>query len=393
MALATLCFTGFSRDDQAKAQQMFAQANADAGSRFELAPEGDAQVLVIDMDSMYGHMTWLKAQAGGKTTVGLTSGERCETDYIIKSPMSSEALRGLLVQLGGSQSAPALAAAPAPAPAASEAATATPRSTSQQPAFGDSIVQQAAAARTTGQQPAMPRTSGQQPAMPRTTGQQAAMPPVEEPARVGHADDYMAAMTTGQMAAMNVVPHEPRISDYLPANVLGGPVKLHSPGAPVLALDPVTQTYAGSATLKPLLPYVEAVIRENQLEAITAGEFEAMKTPAAGAQPYMRLLWLCGLTVGKGKLLPGYAANRKFVLTKWPQIEREYPKHFRLATVMMKGPALVKEIAELAGVSEEEVIDFVNAGLVTGAVVVEGTTATSGDVPRAVALLAKPRTA
>ena len=60
------------------------------------------------------------------------------------------------------------------------------------------------------------------------------------------------------------------------------------------------------------------------------------------------------------------------MLTKWPQIEREYPKHFRLATVMMKGPALVKEIAEQAGVGEAEVIDFVNAGLVTGAVVVEG---------------------
>src|SRR6188768_4125891 len=109
MALATLCFTGFSRDDLAKAHQMFAQANADAGGRFELAPEGDAQVLVIDMDSMYGHMTWLKAQAGGKTTVGLTSGERCETDYMIKSPMSTDALRGLLAQLGSGQAEPAAA--------------------------------------------------------------------------------------------------------------------------------------------------------------------------------------------------------------------------------------------------------------------------------------------
>jgi len=372
MSPATLCFTGFSRDDQAKAQQLFAQANADSGGRFTLVPEAEAQVLVIDMDSMYGHMTWLKAHDSGKTTVGVTSGERCETDFILKSPMSLDSLGGLLAQLGGGQ--------PAPAPAATPA---SPRTTGPQPAFGGSIVQQAAAARTTGQQPAMPRT----------TGQQAAMPPAEEPARVSHAADYMAAMTTGQMQATNAVPHEPRISDYLPANVLGGPVKLHSPGAPMLALDPATQTYAGSATLKPLLPYVEAVIRENQLEAITAGEFEEIKGSAGGAQPYMRLLWLCGLTVGKGNLLPGYASNRKFVLTKWPQIEREYPKHFRLATVMMKGPALAKEIAEQAGVVEAEAIDFINAGLVTGAVVVEGSTSAAGDVPRAVALLAKPRPA
>ena len=86
----------------------------------------------------------------------------------------------------------------------------------------------------------------------------------------------------------------------------------------------------------------------------------------------MRLAWLCGLTLGNGQLLPGFTAARKFQLTKWPQIEREYPKHFRLATVMMKGPALAKEIAEAAGVPVTEVVDFVNAGLMTGAVVVEG---------------------
>ena len=76
--------------------------------------------------------------------------------------------------------------------------------------------------------------------------------------------------------------------------------------------------------------------------------------------------------VGNGQLLPGYSPAKKFMLTKWPQIEREFPKHFRLATVMMKGPALVKDIAELSGVSAAEVIDFINAGLLTGAVVAEG---------------------
>ncbi len=384
MPNATLCFTGFSRDDLAKAQQLFAQANAETGARFELAPEGEAKVLVIDMDSMYGHMTWLKARDSGKTTVGLTAGDRCETDFLVRSPLSAEGLRALLAQLGAGMPAKA-----APAPTSTPAAPGTSGESA-----AHTTAPQVAAPATILQQAAMARTTGQQQAMPRTTGQQQAMPPVEaEPARAGHANDYLAAMTTGQMAAINAVPHEPRISDYLPANMLGGPVKLHSPGAPVLALDPATQTYAGSATLKPLLPYIEAVIRENQLEAITAGEFEGIKAAGGGAQPYMRLLWLCGLTLGKGNLLPGHAATKKFVLTKWPQIEREYPKHFRLATVMMKGPALVREIAEQAGVPEADVVDFVNAGLVSGAVVVEGVTGTGPDLPRAVALLAKPRPA
>src|SRR6478736_5912385 len=99
MPLATLCFTGFSREDQAKAQQLFAQANADSGGRFELAPEGDAQVLVIDMDSMYGHMTWLKAHNSGKTTVGLTAGARSETDHVLTRPLANAALSGLLEQI------------------------------------------------------------------------------------------------------------------------------------------------------------------------------------------------------------------------------------------------------------------------------------------------------
>ena len=83
--------------------------------------------------------------------------------------------------------------------------------------------------------------------------------------------------------------------------------------------------------------------------AIDNAEFERIARASGGAQPYMRLLWLCGLTVGKGNLLPGYALNRKYTLTKWPQIEREYPKHFRIATAMMKGPATLDEVAAASG--------------------------------------------
>jgi hypothetical protein len=308
MSSATLCFSGFSRDDLAKAQQLFAQANAESGGRFALAPEGEAQVLVIDMDSMYGHMTWLKAADSGKTTVGLTTGERSETDFVLRSPMTHDGLRALLQQLG--EALPTANAA-ASAPAA--------------PAQIGSVLQQTQAARNTGQQPAMPRTTGQQPAMPvrntgqqaampRNTGQQPALPGNDEPERANHAADYLAAMTTGQMAAMpNLVPHEPRISDYLSPNALGGPVKIELPGAPVLLLDPASQTWSGSATLKALLPYVQAVIRENQLGAIHPAEFERIKAASGGAQPYMRLLWLCGLSVGNGNLLPGYGAGKKYL--------------------------------------------------------------------------------
>ena len=115
------------------------------------------------------------------------------------------------------------------------------------------------------------------------------------------------------------------------------------------------------------------------------------RSPQRGsAQPYMRLLWLCGLAWGEGQLITGFVPNRKFVLTKWPQIEREFPKHFRIATMMMKGPALVQELADAPGASAAEVTDFINAGLVTGAVVAEGNPPAGGDPARAAALLARP---
>ena len=69
---------------------------------------------------------------------------------------------------------------------------------------------------------------------------------------------------------------------------------------------------------------------------------------------------------GKGQLLPGYDPLGKFRLGKWPQTEREFPKHFRIATAMMKGPTTIDELAAASGVDRAEVVDFVNANLATG---------------------------
>jgi hypothetical protein len=65
-------------------------------------------------------------------------------------------------------------------------------------------------------------------------------------------------------------------------------------------------------------------------------------------------------------IAPGIDPNSLFKLNKWPQTEREFPKHFRIATVMMKGPAKLTDIAEQSGVPLAEVTDFVNASLATG---------------------------
>ena len=258
---------------------MFEQANADRAAASTLAPEGRGP-RAGDRHGLHVRAHDLAEGARRRQDHRRRDRRRALRDRLhAQEPDERRGLRGLLAQLGAGQAAPPAAA---PRAGSTAAAPAAPRTTGQQPAFGASIVQQAAAARTTGQQPAMPRTTGQQPAMPRTTGQQAAMPRPRT-ARVGHANEYMAAMTTGQMAAMP--PTRCRTSRAFPTSCRRTCSAARSscirPARRCSRSIRPRQTYAGSATLKPLLPYVEAIIRENQLEAITAGEFETIKGSAA----------------------------------------------------------------------------------------------------------------
>jgi hypothetical protein len=159
---------------------------------------------------------------------------------------------------------------------------------------------------------------------------------------------------------------DPMLGDYLQPGALPGPVKLKLGDAGALVLDPQTRTYLGPTALKGFMPYAKAVIRRDEWVAITPAELERLKGELGGAQPYLRLQWLAALQAGNGQIAHGFDQNQKYKLAKWPQIEREFPKHFRIATAMMKGPQLLTEIAEGSGATLAEVTDFVNASLATG---------------------------
>src|SRR3546814_1869846 len=84
---------------------------------------------------------------------------------------------------------------------------------------------------------------------------------------------------------------------------------------------------------------------------------------AGDAQPLQRLQCLDALVAGSGELLPGYDPDGCYKLNKWPQTEPEYPRHVRIATAMMKGPATLAEIAGASGMpvadrSEEHTSDL-----------------------------------
>ncbi len=88
--------SGLDRDEEKLFRQLF-DAVREPG--WALAPEAEAGVLVIDFDSMYGQMTWLRAQGGPRAIVALTAGTRAKATHILKRPVSEKALRDLLRKL------------------------------------------------------------------------------------------------------------------------------------------------------------------------------------------------------------------------------------------------------------------------------------------------------
>lgn len=134
----------------------------------------------------------------------------------------------------------------------------------------------------------------------------------------------------------------------------------------MLLIDFAQRQYYGPTTLKPLAEYFVGNVGLRDFEQLDDQSWDKAVATLGEAQPLARLQWFGGLLAGEGRLLPGVDPEGRFVLGKWPQTEREYPRHFRIATAMMKGPQTVAEIAAASGVPAADVIDFINANLTTG---------------------------
>jgi hypothetical protein len=280
-----LAVSGASEADTARLRELLPQASARLDAAWQIADRADAGgLLVIDVDSVYGHMDWLRAQSSGRPVAVLTEQTRFdEAELVLHKPV---ALDNLVDVLG--RASARVSARPAPSP------TAAPRP--------------------------MPDASSVQPPSPR----------------------------------------ERRLLDWLRDGSLTTPTRVQCDEAPELILDPETQTYFAEGALRALAPYCVATIAREQCRALAQDEIERCRTSGKG-QPFARLLWLCQLLGSHGKLDPALDGNARFRLRRWPQIEREFPKHFRIATVMMKQAATLAEIAEQSGAGLAEVIDFINA--------------------------------
>ena len=349
MAL-TLGTTGMDSATEAELRTAFQQITATHGSRWQLVDESQADYVVVDMDSMYGPMSWLRLHAAGKQVVGLTSAPRTQTDFRLERPISAASLAAVLDQVQGGGSVTA-------APVAEAAPVAVPSGMSPSPVPQDQLPEE------------MPkpvpedlRAPGvQAPKLPESVQAGSLAPTTIEPPHVASAP----AATPAPVAAP-APPRERRLADWVADGALQGKVRFQQGSGPALLIDGDGRTYHGPAALKPLAEYFERPVAREDFGAIDDATFAREATSLGAAQPLIRLQWYGGLLSSQGRLLAGFDPSGKYRLTKWPQTEREFPKHFRIATAMMKGPATLEEITAASGVPHEDVIDFVNANLATG---------------------------
>jgi hypothetical protein len=347
----TLGMTGMDPATEADLKTAFEAANTRLGGRWQLLPEADADHVIVDMDSMYGPMSWLRLHAAGKRVIGLTSATRTQTDFHLARPFDFDSVMAMLQAVAGQDGAGA-AAAPPPEPVPEPAANAT--------------VGVAVLAKPSGMAPA-PVPQDQLPEEhPQAIDEEAEAPgPVPgKPASAGAGT--LAPPTIAPPMPPPPPPHERTFVDWLVVGALPGRTRYRRNAGPIVLIDPITRQYHGPAPLKPLAGYFEGVVTEQDFEPADAATWTREATALGPAQPLARLQWFGGLLAGKGALLLGHDPHGRYKLSKWPQTEREFPKHFRIATAMMKGPATLDEVAAASGVPLPEVVDFVNASLVTG---------------------------
>jgi hypothetical protein len=350
----TLGFTGMDSATETALQAAFETASAEVGGGWRLVPEHEADFVVVDMDSMYGPMSWLRLHGSGRRVIGLTSAARTQTDFRLARPIDSESVVALLRELG--EQAPAEAAQPQtdePAPAT----TAAPAGMTPSPQPFDQLPEEQPHVAVEDASPSAEPLSVPQPGV--------TMPPDLEP----------PSAAVGQVlpAAPSIEPHVPiaadtsprTLADWVRSGRLHGRVRFERGGTAVL-INADQQQYFGPAALKPLAPLFDGPADADDFKPVDGGEWTAQTAAFGEPQPLVRLAWYGALVAGKGALAPGYDPAGRYQLLKWPQTEREFPKHFRIATAMMKGPTMLPDLAEASGVGLEDVTDFVNANLATG---------------------------
>ncbi len=322
---------GAADEDAARMRELLNQSAAALQSDWKFYTGADADLLVIDIDTVYGHMDWLRVHNGNTPVAVFTEHTQfADADLILHKPMTSANLVDILNRVD-------------PMIKDRHESEYTP----------DAIPTVAPPARAA------------RPAAPARPVASAAPAPVAAPAP----------------PPPPAAPRERRLSDWLSEGALNSPARLGDDGVPELVLDPANKVFHADGSLRALAPHCSRIITRENWQDVNPAKLSELQA-SGKAQPYARLLWLCHALGSHGQLTPGMDINAKYKLARWPQIEREFPKHFRIATVMLKQLATLTEIAELSGAPLNEVIDFTNAYNATGYIEIEGAAGSTEPVTR-----------
>ena len=355
--MSSLGFTGMDRVIQTELHAAFSEAIERERLSIDLRDDANADIVVVDMDSLYGPMSWMQLHNAGRKVVGYTSSSRSQSDFILMRPLRPDAVTALLREAFPVSGGVAATVVPSPSTlpdAAGQAAVAASAPESPDPATAprDPLP---------GEVPAFVDIAAGAPAAePAASTFQDADPP---PSPVTTRTEPEASQA--QQAADEAL-EDIRLADWLAPGSLATRRKYALPGGALLYLDPHALVYHGPATLKPLEAAFSAQIGNADLEPVEDAEWAGAAESHGPAQPWSRLVWYGALLQGKGRLLPPHDPIGRYKLNRWVQTEREFPKHFRIATAMMKGPATISEIAVAASVTEADAADFVNACIATG---------------------------
>ncbi len=363
----TLGITGMDRATEAQLRAAFEEVSPRMGGRWQLANEAEADYVVVDMDSMYGPMSWIRLHAAGKQVIALTTSARTQADHLLAQPFDSRSLAELLQAIGNdATNASRATVMDTPARVAEPTASRAPSAPIASPQARPTLPTATAV-------PAPPAAAPPDPAAPPSAATPAPAPadalPEERPLPADEESapppEPAATLEPAPPVAPPAAGRGTTLADWLAPGALTGRWRYDRDGI-AFVFDADARTYHGPATLKPLAPAFARPLPREALAALDPPAWTAATARLGAAQPLSRLQWLGGLLAGNGGLLPGLDPAGRYRLAKWPQTEREYPKHFRLATAMMKGPTTVPALAAASGVTDAEAADFINANLATG---------------------------
>ncbi|HJU25171.1 MAG TPA: hypothetical protein VJ722_00710 [Rhodanobacteraceae bacterium] len=298
---------------------------------WEWADLARADLVIVDMDSLFGHMAWLKAHGTGKQVISFAKiGAVNGSDLVLAKPLDDRAFAAVLEQAAARIDA-------------SEGARRThaPVRTAEPPT-------QAPRRSVSAEFPVVPAQAVS----------------VMDLAAAG---DVAAALPQPPQQAESTEPEpEPRnVAEMLCQQRIDHAVRVEGTG---LVIDPARDAYySDEAALKPL----KAALEKDPAALQRLDEGALVEAQHKKPHPLPRLRWFAGLVATPGTLAHGLHEGEKYKLSRWPQTEREFPRHFRIATAMMKQAATPAEIAQASGVPVAEVIDYINASQAAGWLAVE----------------------